>query len=58
DVPRNNFQLRDKLPSSQTRLAIEVPPLKVPVNATCEFLEPNDEEENELYDGQEEDVDK
>ncbi|KAH9306280.1 hypothetical protein KI387_010684, partial [Taxus chinensis] len=34
------------------------PPLKVPVNATCEFLEPDDEEENEFYDDQEEYIDE
>ncbi|KAH9310025.1 hypothetical protein KI387_037936, partial [Taxus chinensis] len=58
DIPRKNFQPRNHLPSSQTRLAIEGPPLKVPVNATCEVLEPDDEEENGLYDEQEEDADE
>ncbi|KAH9309926.1 hypothetical protein KI387_037837, partial [Taxus chinensis] len=43
---------RNILPSSQTKLVIEGPPLKVHVNATCEVLEPEDEEENELYDDQ------
>ncbi|KAH9291008.1 hypothetical protein KI387_044137 [Taxus chinensis] len=49
---------QNRLPSSQTRLSIEVPPLKVPVNATCEVLEPDDEEENGIYDEQEEEVDE
>lgn len=30
-------------------MAIEGPPLKVPLNATCEVQEPEDEEANEYY---------
>ncbi|KAH9304097.1 hypothetical protein KI387_008501, partial [Taxus chinensis] len=47
DVPRRNFQPRNHLPASQTRLALEGPPIKVPVNATCEVEEPDDDEANE-----------
>ncbi|KAH9296698.1 hypothetical protein KI387_044278 [Taxus chinensis] len=47
DVPRKNFQPRNHFPASQTRLALEGPPIKVPVNATCEVEEPDDEEDNE-----------
>ncbi|KAH9307171.1 hypothetical protein KI387_044386, partial [Taxus chinensis] len=46
-VPRRNFQPRNRLPASQTRLALEGPPVKVPVNATCEVEEPDDDEDNE-----------
>ncbi|KAH9296371.1 hypothetical protein KI387_039959, partial [Taxus chinensis] len=46
-VPRRNFQPRNHLPAAQTRLALEGPPIKVPVNATCEVEEPEDEEVNE-----------
>ncbi|KAH9300309.1 hypothetical protein KI387_011892, partial [Taxus chinensis] len=49
DVPRRNFQPRNRLPASQTRLALEGPLVKVPVNATCEVEEPNDDEDNEAY---------
>ncbi|KAH9306219.1 hypothetical protein KI387_010623, partial [Taxus chinensis] len=34
------------------------PPLKVPVNVACEVLEPNDEEENGIYNEQEEEADE
>ncbi|KAH9327501.1 hypothetical protein KI387_007679, partial [Taxus chinensis] len=34
-------------PASQTRLALEGPPVRVPVNATCEVEEPDDDEDNE-----------
>ncbi|KAH9329219.1 hypothetical protein KI387_001327, partial [Taxus chinensis] len=34
------------------------PPIKVPVNATCEVQEPDDEEENEDYEEPEEEVDE
>ncbi|KAH9298318.1 hypothetical protein KI387_030000, partial [Taxus chinensis] len=44
DVPRRNFQPRNCLPSSQKRLEIEGPPIKVPVNAIFEVEEPEDEE--------------
>ncbi|KAH9309436.1 hypothetical protein KI387_037347, partial [Taxus chinensis] len=47
DVPRRNFQPRNHLPASQTRLVLEGPPIKVPINATCEVEEPEDEEVNE-----------
>ncbi|KAH9312604.1 hypothetical protein KI387_027639, partial [Taxus chinensis] len=39
-------------------LEIEGPPVKVPVNATCEVLEPNDEEENEICEEHEEEADE
>ncbi|KAH9299898.1 hypothetical protein KI387_044121 [Taxus chinensis] len=47
DVPRRNFQPRNRFPAAKTRLALEGPPIKVPVNATCEVEEPEDEEVNE-----------
>ncbi|KAH9314579.1 hypothetical protein KI387_023206, partial [Taxus chinensis] len=47
DFPRRNFQPRNCLPASQTRLALEGPPVKVPVNATYEVEELDDDEDNE-----------
>ncbi|KAH9311313.1 hypothetical protein KI387_026348, partial [Taxus chinensis] len=58
DVPRKKFQPRNHLSSYKTRLDIEGPPLKVPVNATCEVIEPNDDEDNGLYDEHKEEVDE
>ncbi|KAH9312271.1 hypothetical protein KI387_027306, partial [Taxus chinensis] len=47
-VPRRNFQPRNRFPASQIQgLALEGPPVKVPVNATCEVEEPDDDEDNE-----------
>ncbi|KAH9313116.1 hypothetical protein KI387_028151, partial [Taxus chinensis] len=57
-VPRRNFQPRNHLPSSQTRLEIEGPPIKVPVNATYEVEEPEDEEVNEDCEELEEEADE
>ncbi|KAH9303428.1 hypothetical protein KI387_015011, partial [Taxus chinensis] len=39
-----------------TRLEIEGPPIKVPVNATCEVEEPDDEEVNEYFEELEEEA--
>ncbi|KAH9309611.1 hypothetical protein KI387_037522, partial [Taxus chinensis] len=47
DVPRRNFQPRNRLPAPHTRLALEGPPVKVPVNATCEVEEPDDDVDDE-----------
>lgn len=58
DFPRNNFHPRNWFPSPQTRLVIEGPPIKVPINATCEVLEPDDEEENEICEEHEEEADE
>ncbi|KAH9323539.1 hypothetical protein KI387_018178, partial [Taxus chinensis] len=41
------FSPENRLPTSQTRLALEGPPVKVPVNATYEVEEPDDDEDNE-----------
>ncbi|KAH9319806.1 hypothetical protein KI387_021575, partial [Taxus chinensis] len=49
DVPRRNFQPRNRLPAPHTRLALEGPPVKVPVNATCEVEEPDDDEACEEF---------
>ncbi|KAH9318839.1 hypothetical protein KI387_020608, partial [Taxus chinensis] len=47
DFLRRYFQPRNHFPTSQTRLALEGPPIRVHVNAICEVEEPEDEEVNE-----------
>ncbi|KAH9324557.1 hypothetical protein KI387_004735, partial [Taxus chinensis] len=47
DVPRRNFQPRNRLPAPHTRLALEGPPVKVPMNVTCEVEEPDDDVDDE-----------
>ncbi|KAH9313996.1 hypothetical protein KI387_022623, partial [Taxus chinensis] len=56
-VPRRNFQPRNRLPASQTRLALEGPPVQVPVNATCAVEEPDDDGDNEACEEFVEEVD-
>ncbi|KAH9325442.1 hypothetical protein KI387_005620, partial [Taxus chinensis] len=58
DIPRKNFQLINRLPSPQNKLAIKGPPIKVPINTTREVQEPDDEEFNEEFEDPEEEVDE